>query len=61
MHINFFVLVRILQVFRQIFYIFNLHENFLSLGVGRMWDELAENSKYHLPEAAGITESLLMK
>ena len=33
----------------------------MSLGVGRMWDELAENSKYHLPEAVGLTESLLMK
>ena len=34
---------------------------FLSLAVGRMWDELAGNSKYHSPEAVGITESLLMK
>lgn len=33
----------------------------MSLGVGRMWDELAENSKYHLPEAVGLMESLLMK
>ena len=50
-----------LPVFNQIFCIFNVHEVFLSLAVGRMWDELAGNRKYHSPEAVGITESLLMK